>query len=120
MATIVEIQETYFGKGEVRGNKTYLVCRMEPWFEPGPPKNRLVIDVRVPVEGSMVVFTLRYARLRKDGTYPVKGRPVKAIQITYDPNPEPPGVWRGTMKGEWKVRRVPIRRTSVWDRLRKL
>lgn len=116
----VEIQESYYGEGEVRGNKTYLVCFIEPGLPRLTPVNRLVLDVCVPVEGSMVVFTVRYARLRKDGTYRALGRPVKAVQITYDPDPSPPGVWRGTMRGEWKVRRVPIRRTSVWERLRKL
>ena len=114
---LVEVHEFYYGYGELRGDKTYIVCMLEPGLPPSRnPRNRLILDVAVPVEGPMVVETIRYAPVGRRGFFR-KGCPLKAVGITYDPDPNG-GAWRGKMKGSWPVRRFRIRRRSVWERLR--
>lgn len=43
--------------------------------------------------------------------------PETVIKITYDPDPEPPGVWRGEMVGEWSPKLVRIDRKTIWERI---
>lgn len=121
MGDIAEVRECYYGEATVQDGKTYLLCLLGPvHLGPSrPPKYRLIIDVALPVEGTVVVSTIRYTRLWKNGSCSRYGAPVKAVDISYDPDPNPPGVWRGRMRGEWPVRRVPIRRRSRWERIRR-
>lgn len=116
---LVEVLETYYGEGEVRGAKTYLLCLLEPGAFVKQPRHWLVVDARVPVIGSMVVQTTRHARRNKNGTCR-RGLPERVVRISYDPDPNPPGVWRGNMTGKWAVRRVLIHRRTSWQRLKHL
>lgn len=126
MSEEIALRETYYGTGVVRGDKTIVTCLIDPQFphRERRPYFRLILDVKVPVEGSMVIWTLRYIERSvyeswpQDRRYP-DGPPMKAIDITYDPSPHPPGEWRGRMQGEWSVKRVRIRRISRWQRLRR-
>jgi len=42
---------------------------------------------------------------------------VEVTRIDYDPNPEPPGVWRKRVSGRWPAQWVPVQRKDHWERL---
>jgi hypothetical protein len=126
----VQIHETYYGEGEARNGKTYLVVLLEPrsvrWSK--PPRYTLVIDGVVPIPGTMVVRTTRllkipqkvydsYNKVDKNGCVKAlpSGKPELAVDIAFDPSPNE---WRGRMQGEWSVKMVRIKRRTIWQRLR--
>jgi len=119
MAEIVEVIESYYGEGAVRRGKTYLLCHLEPSRISRPPRYWLVIEAVVPIAGPMVIETRRLTRLWKNGLWAQAGRPSRATKITYDSDPNPPGVWRAEMEGSWPVKLVRIRKRSRWERLRR-
>lgn len=124
-----EVTETYYGFGEKRrdGRLEFIV-----WLDPmlraqGPrfPTHKLVLDVELPIYGVMLIETRRIKMVPEDleladARWHRPGKPEWATRLTFDPHPERNGqpAWRGTLHGEWAVRRVKIERKTAWERLR--
>ena len=119
------IHETYYGEGLAEGDETHLRILLDPSKKPRgwvKPIYKLIIGVRVPINGHMVVGTIRKVTYKSQAAMLADwrpGDPEEVIRITFDPDPEPPGRWRGEMVGNWSVRRVKIRTRSAWERLRR-
>ncbi len=107
----IEYHETWYGEAELIGPKlTRLICLVEPRQFPGRvlPKYYLYIEEPFP-NGKMVVRTIKYSK---------RGSPIWATNISYDPDPTPPGNWRGLMQNvKIPVKLVKIQRKPWWERL---
>lgn len=125
----VEVVETYYGFGERRrdGRLEFIVW-LDPMLRgraPRRPTHKLLLDVELPTYGVMLIETRRVRLVPEDleledPRWHRPGKPEWATKLTFDPHPERDGqpAWRGTMAGEWPVKRLPIRRLTAWQRLK--